>query len=113
MAAGTRSFSVQAMIRGYHVYKAIWEATIDGELLLCEIEVGNIHDTFAVAVKKSGVIVGHCPRKISSVCSIFIRRGGSIHCQVTGNRQFSGDRLGGTVRFTFPSTKRSATRFAK
>ena len=56
--AGTRSFSVQAMIRGYHVYKAIWEATIDGELLLCEREVGNIHDTFAVAVKKDGAIVG-------------------------------------------------------
>ena len=62
-------FSVQAMVRGYHYYKAIWEAAIDGEVLSCEREVGNVHDTFAVGVKKDGIIVGHCPRKISSLCS--------------------------------------------
>jgi len=39
--AGSRSFSVQAMIRGYHIYKAIWEAAIDGEVLLCEREVSQ------------------------------------------------------------------------
>jgi len=89
--AHSRSFSVQSVIRGYHVYKAIWDATIDGEVLLCEREVGNIHDTFAVAVKKDGVIIGHCPRKISSLCSIFIRRGGSITCQVSGSRRYSED----------------------
>jgi len=88
---GSRSFSVQAMIRGYHIYKAIWEAAIDGEVLLCEREVRNIHDTFAVTVKKDGVIVGHCPQKISSLCSIFIRQGGSITCQVSGNRRHSED----------------------
>ena len=62
--AASRSFSVQAMVCGYHIYKTIWEATIDGELLACEREVGNIHDTFAVAVKKDRIIVGqkflHC-----------------------------------------------------
>ena len=85
-----RVFSVQAMVRGYH-YKAIWEAAIDGEVLSCEREVGNVHDTFAVSVKKDGIIVGHCPRKISSLCSIFIRRGGSITCQVNGNKRYSWD----------------------
>ena len=89
--AGSRSFSVQAMIRGYHVYKVIWEAAIDGEVLLCDREVGNIHDTFAVVVKKDGVIVGHCPRKISSLCSNFIRRGGSITCRVSASRRYSED----------------------
>ena len=84
-------FSVQAMVRGYHYYKAIWEAAIDGEVLSCEREVGNVHDTFAVSVKKDGIVVGHCPRKISSLCSIFIRRGGSITCQVNGNRRYSQD----------------------
>ena len=54
-------------------------------------KLGNVHDTFAVSVKKDGIIVGHCPRKISSICSIFIRRGGSITCQVNGNRRYSQD----------------------
>ena len=89
--AGTRSFSVQAMIRGYHVYKEIWEVAINGEVLLCEREVRNIHDTFAVAVKKDGGIVGHCPQKIFLSCSIFIRWGGSITCQLSASRRYSED----------------------
>ena len=44
-----------------------------------------------VAVVKANITVGHVPRKISSVCSIFLRRGGSITCQVTGRRRFSED----------------------
>lgn len=78
-------FSVESMVRGYHEYQSVWDAPI-GETLLCEREVGNIHDTFAVAIKKDGEVVGHCPRRISAVCSIFIRRGGKITCQVTGRR---------------------------
>ena len=35
--------------------------------------------------------VGHVPRKLSSICSLFIRRGGSISCRVTGSRRFSED----------------------
>ena len=79
-------FSVEAMVRGYHV----WAAPI-GEMLICEREVGNIHDTFGVASKKDSEVVGHCPRKISALCSIFIRRGGKIACQVTGRRRYSSD----------------------
>ena len=41
-------FSVRAMVRGYHYYKAIWEAAIDWQVLSCEREVGNVHDTFAI-----------------------------------------------------------------
>ena len=53
----------------------------------------NVHDMFAVGVKTDGIIVGHCPQKISSLCSIFIRRGGSITYQVNGNRCYSQDFL--------------------
>ena len=53
------------MIRGYHVYKDIWDA-VDGEILECFREVTNRRDPFAVAVKKQGVIVGHLPKKIST-----------------------------------------------
>lgn len=36
-------------------------------------------------------MVGHIPRTISSICSIFIRRGGSIVCKVKGSREYSSD----------------------
>ena len=73
-------FSVETMVCGYI-----------GEMLLCERKVGNVHDTFVVAIKEDGEVVGHCPRKISALCSIFIRRGGKITCQVTGRRRYLSD----------------------
>ena len=39
-------------VRGYHVYEAIWRAVV-GETLACEREPRNVHDRYAVAVKKS------------------------------------------------------------
>ena len=70
MAEGT--FSCDAMVRGYHVYKDIWVAT-DGEFLQCARETNNIHDPFAVAVLNNNIIVGHIPKKMSAVCSLFLR----------------------------------------
>ena len=35
----------------------------------------------AVAVLKSATVVEHLPRKISTLYSLFIRRGGAIRCQ--------------------------------
>ena len=57
-------------MRGYHIYSDIWEASL-GEQLPCERESGNGADPFAVAVKRSGAVVGHIPRKISSVALCF------------------------------------------
>ena len=42
-------FSVEAMVCGYHKCQSVWDAPI-GVMLRCEREVGNIHDTFAVAI---------------------------------------------------------------
>ena len=89
------TFTVSSVVRGYHEYKDIWSAPIDGIELSCEREPGNPRDTSAVAVieqSPSGeVTVGHVPRLFSAVCSIFIRRGGSLVCIVTGPRQYSAD----------------------
>ena len=52
-----------------------------GEDLSCTREVENYRDLFAVAVVRSGVIVGHVQRK---VCSMFLRRGGTISCRAAG-----------------------------
>ena len=67
-----------------------WDAII-GEELPCERETGNERDRYAVAIKKDGTIIGHLPRKISRPCSLFLRRGNSITCRVTGHRRYSSD----------------------
>lgn len=77
-------------IRGFHVYRDIWEAAV-GEVLDCEREPGNAKDRYAVAVKKEATVIGHLPKKISRVCSLFLRRGGSLQCTVTGRRRYSCD----------------------
>ena len=75
-------FSIESMIRGYNEYNSIWtDPTLGGELE-CKREPENPHDTHAVTVIKtisgSNVTVGHFPRSISPICSIFIRRDGTI-----------------------------------
>ena len=58
---------------------------------MCSRETSNLHDPFAVKVLKTDEIVGHLPKRISSVCSIFLRKGGSITCTVNGERRYSRD----------------------
>ena len=57
------AFSVVSVVRGYHEYKDIWDAAIDGLELPCEREPGNSHDPSTVAVVK----------RSSSTSKIFIR----------------------------------------
>ena len=42
-------FTVLSVVRGYHEYKDVWSAPIDGTELSCEREPGNPRDTSAVA----------------------------------------------------------------
>ena len=72
------------------MYKVKWDASV-GEVLMCVRETHNAQDRYAVAVKKSQTVVGHLPRKISRVCSLFLRRGGVIECTVTGKQRYSVD----------------------
>ena len=63
---------------GYVVcYVGRMHATV-GDQLGCAREPGNCQDTFAVAIIKDDVTVGHVPRSILPVCSIFIRQGGMM-----------------------------------
>ena len=80
----------ECVVRGYHIYKEIWAAAI-GEILNCQAEPGNQFDRYSVAVLKNSTPVGHLPKKLSCVFSLFIRRGGTIQCQVTGPRKYSSD----------------------
>jgi len=56
-------------------YQDTWEARL-GEVLSCHRETANAFNSFAVCMKKDGAIVGHVPRKISSICSLFLRNNG-------------------------------------
>ena len=86
----SESFTFQSMIRGCHVYNEVWYAVV-GETLPCQQEGGNSHDPYAVAVMNGRLIVGHVPHEISAVCYLFLRRGGTISCKVTGRRRYSAD----------------------
>ena len=66
MAMADREFVTDSMIRGYHIFRTIWDAVI-GESLQCVREVGNVEDRYAVAVQRGGMVVGHLPRKISTL----------------------------------------------
>ena len=92
MAVPAEHLRVESAIRGYHVYKEVWDAAI-GEELLCRSEPANPNDLYAVSVVRGtdNTTVGHVPRKISAVCSLFLRKGGTIQCQVTERRRFSAD----------------------
>ena len=49
------SFEVEAMVRGYHEYKEMWEAEV-GEQLEWQRETSIPHDLFAVTPKQAAAI---------------------------------------------------------
>ena len=57
-----------------------------GEVLVCEREVGNQHDRYAVALKKHGEIVGHVPQNLSRPCYYGMLAGCRMHGRVAGAR---------------------------
>ena len=77
LSLATKTFSIEAMVRGYHVYQDSWDATIREQSPPCKREPGNHKDLFAVAAVH-GETVSHVPKKILSVCSMFLLRGATI-----------------------------------
>ena len=61
------------------------EPTI-GKQLNCRKDRHNIHDVYTVAIVEGDTVVGHVPHSISAVCYLFITRGGTIICEITGAR---------------------------
>ena len=98
-------FEIESMVRGYHCYNAIWDATI-GEKLPCKLELSNPEYRFAVAVVRGEVTIGHVSKRISSICSSFLRRGGTITCKT---RRYSADLPQGPLSFLFSSFTISLT----
>ena len=82
-------FCYESVVRGHHISKDFW-IPAEGEILSC-VSSTNRFDSFAVAVKKDSVVVGHVPRKIAVIYSLFLRRRGTMPCQIVGARRYSSD----------------------
>ena len=78
--SGDFKVSFGGVVRGFHVYQAVWSPVVGEELSIVR-EHGNPEDAFAVVVTKSGTTVGLIPREISKTCWHFIiAHDGEINC---------------------------------
>ena len=71
-------------------YNELWTLHVRDNLQ-CIPDSGNRDDPFAVAVKHGIDTVGHVPQKVSCICSLFLRHGGSTSCTVMGDKRRSTD----------------------
>ena len=76
-------FEFSSVIRGHHVYKDIFTPAIR-KILQSRREPDNSYNSFAVAIIEDDIA-------LSVVCDLFLRKGGTILCVVTGPRQYSRD----------------------
>ena len=75
----TRNFEMVSYVKGYHVYKTLWNP-LSGEFLSCERKPENPMDKYAVCVKKENKIVGHLPLvNLRKQYFIFLEQMNSAH----------------------------------
>ena len=77
------SFEFTSAVRGYHIYKEIWEPNV-GDKFVALRELHNQFDKYAIKVLNGEETVGHLPREYSRISWYFLARGGSISVEVTG-----------------------------
>ena len=68
--------------RRYHVYQNSWDVAIGAQLPPCK----RAWELQGSLRRGSGETISRVPKKISSVCSMFLLRGGTIHCRVIASR---------------------------
>ena len=85
-----KEYDVKSHIKGYHAYMNIWEPTI-GEVLKALLEPENEFDKFAVAVEKSGAVVGHLAKgksgPFAKTISFFLRANHENSCSVEDGKE--------------------------
>ena len=79
-------FLYEDVIRGHHVYKAIW-SPLCREFLQVAKEPSHPMDRYAVGVMKGETVVGHVPRSIAKTLWYFLGHDGAISYEVTGRRK--------------------------
>ena len=94
MANESKTFILENVVRGHHVYKSIWTPRIRQTLNTLH-ETENPEDRHAVALQRSSegtsTMVGHMPRDIIlfRVAWFFLKNGGLISCEIIGRRKRS------------------------
>jgi len=80
------SKSLEASVRGYHSY--LKDATVViGEVLMCERELDNAYNKYAVALNnEQGKVNGHVPIELSKLFARFIRNYGEVEAECIGGR---------------------------
>ena len=74
-------------VRGYYVYRDVWEPSIR-EKLIARQEFDNPINKFAVQVLKSSYTAGHLPREFSRIAWYFLTHGGNITVEVAEEWRF-------------------------
>ena len=79
MAAINKILVFSAAVRGFHVYREVWNPS-ESEELTCLYERNNLFDMFAIRTCRTedGITVGHLPREISRPTKFLIDRGAKV-----------------------------------
>ena len=98
-----RQFSAACCIRGCHIYNwTQWTAEI-GSILTSEPEKrpgALVEDRCASAIISNNQTVGHVPKFLSKLTFFFLKHGGTLTVQVTGERRYSFDLAQGGMEIT-------------
>ena len=70
------SFTVESIIRGYHIYEEMWSSVI--EVLVCRCNTQSRHDPFAIAICKGTTVVRQITRWISMICYVYLGKPGLV-----------------------------------
>ena len=88
---------LSCVVRGYDVYKWIWEPCIV-DCFTTKHEKNNAHDKYAIAVlpvNEEKIVVGHLSKEISKECCHSVLHDGSIVGEVTDRRCRTLEAYGG------------------
>ena len=84
MAATNKTLVFSAAVRGFHVYRDVWNPH-ENEKLVCLFEVKKLFDMLAIITcrKDREKAVGHLPREISGTTKYLIDRGEKITAKLS------------------------------
>ena len=82
----TLEFTLESVVRGHHIYKAVW-VPFEGETLAINKSLENRYDRYAVDVVNNGETVGHVPKELSKKVWHYLNHGGQAVCEITGHRR--------------------------
>ena len=83
MTENIRKFLIKTLFMREHSILLGNQSLVVTHKLSCKSEL-NTKDRYVVAVCRfNGIVVGHIPKKVSFLCAVFIKRGGTIQCTVS------------------------------